>query len=258
METLRIHEVDAAAVITLDRPEAGNSLSLEMAIEIQAVLDRYRARPDIRALVFTGAGDRFFCTGGDIKAYRKIETPAALEAAFSRVRDVLDAIEALEKPTVAAINGYALGGGAELALTCDLRFIASHAKFGFPQSRLGIIPGWNSTARLVEHVGRSVAMRLLYTGETLDAEGALALGLVDGVAQDDALARSLSFVGEMRSAAPLALGGAKKAVMAALRLPLLQARAIANQTFSDLWFTDDHREAERAFAEKRAPQFAGK
>ena len=246
----------SALVLTLNRPDAGNAVSVELAGELRAALEECRGDSSIRSVVITGAGPRYFCTGGDVKRYALIEDAAALNDAFDRVRALLDLIEALDKPVIAAINGFAVGGGTELALACDLRIAVRSAQIGFPQVRLGILTGWDGTARLLENVGRSTAMRLLLSGERVGAEEALRLGLVDEVADDgQALAAALVFAHKLDKAAPMAIGAVKRTVLDTLRGDRAAAIARARKQFAALWFTKDHKEAEIAFAEKRVPRF---
>ncbi len=248
-----------AMVLTICRPHAGNSIDTPTALGLAAILQQHRRNTALRAVIVTGEGGKFFCSGGDLKAYRALKTKAQLTAAFGRVRKLLDAIEAFPLPVIAAIDGYALGGGMELALACDLRFASAGASVGFPQSRLGLIPGWNGLQRLVELVGRSKALKLLYTGERMAAAQALDLGLLDGVSQGQtALDYSLEFAGRLAEVAPLSLGATKVVAMAALRSSSKTAAGIAAREFERLWFTRDHREAEAAFAEKRPPVFEGR
>jgi enoyl-CoA hydratase len=247
--------VGGALVVTLDRPAAGNALDAATIAALRAHLDAAAADPALRCIVLTGSG-RFFCAGGDLKAYRALTDAAALEQVFGAARSLLHAIEAHPLPVIAAIDGYAIGGGAELALACDLRVAGEGASLGLPQLRLGIIPGWDGMERLASLVGRGTAMRLLLTGERLRAEAALALGLVD-IAAPVALDAALDIAGGLDRAAPLAIRGAK-AAMRALSLPRAEARDAAAAIFARLWFTEDHREAERAFAEKREPTFHGR
>lgn len=252
---LREARAGGALVLTLDRPAAGHALDEALIAALRARLDAAASDAALRCVVLTGSG-RFFCAGGDLKAYRDLEDAAALERVFGAARALLDAIEAHPLPVIAAIDGFALGGGAELALACDLRVAGEGASLGFPQLRLGIIPGWDGMERLAGLVGRGSAMRLLLTGERLAAGPAQALGLVDVVAPV-ALDAALDVAARLDRAAPLAIRGAKEA-MRALSLPRDGSRAAAAAIFARLWFTEDHREAERAFAEKREPRFHGR
>jgi enoyl-CoA hydratase/carnithine racemase len=257
-QSIRATRSGSALILTICRPEAGNSIDIQTAKALSAALRLAHGDRSLRAVIITGSGKKFFCTGGDLKAYRAFKNKLALESAFGRVRRLLDNFEKFPLPILAAIEGYALGGGMEMALACDLRFAAATAKLGLPQGRLGLIPGWNGIQRLVELVGRGTAMRLLYTGETLTAAEAHTLGLVDEVAQGQrALERALAFTATIDKVAPLSLGATKTVALASLRVSRAAARRIATREFERLWFTADHREAEVAFVEKRAPKFVG-
>ncbi|MCP3417940.1 enoyl-CoA hydratase/isomerase family protein [Bradyrhizobium brasilense] len=246
-------------MLTISRPQAGNSIDTPTALQLDQTLRRHRRNRALRAVIVTGAGGKFFCTGGDLKAYRSLKTKAQLSSAFGRVRKLLTAFESFPLPVIAAIDGYALGGGLELALACDLRFASSEAKLGFPQSRLGLIPGWNGAQRLVELVGRSRAVKLLFAGETIGAADALRLGLIDELSDGrSAEQQALDFVKRLEPVAPLSLGATKSVALAATRLDSRAAERAATKAFEQLWFTRDHREAEAAFVEKRTPRFTGK
>ena len=250
-----VAESRGALVITINRPEAGNSISLATAQTMRSALAESRGRRDLKGIVITGAGGKFFCAGGDLKAYRALETPEQLSETFGFVRELLNDVEKHPLPVVAAIDGYALGGGGELALACDLRFATARSTIGFTQAVLGLIPGWNGTERLVATVGRSAAMRLLLEARRLNAQEALNLGLIDEVAEtDDVLDQALSYLEGLR-AAPLALSAVKEAVQACAQGKSVD---VTSKIFERLWFTDDHREAEAAFAEKRQPVFRGR
>ncbi len=173
------------------------------------------------------------------------------------MRKLLDQIEASPLPVIAAINGYALGGGLELALACDQRIATQRAQVGMPQSRLGLIPGWNGAERLVETVGRARAMHLLLKGERLEAARAEAIGLVDFVVEGSALQAAIDYAASLEDCAPLALRAGKQAVMSALRRPRAETRSLTSDLFAQLWFSKDHREAEHAFLAKRKPRFEG-
>lgn len=247
-------ESNGSLVLTINRPEAGNSMSLEAARAMRSALADCRDRADLRSVVITGAGGKFFCTGGDLKAYRALETPDQLAETFGLVREMLFEIEQHPLPVIAAIDGYALGGGAELALACDVRFATEGATIGFPQANLGLIPGWNGTERLVATVGKPMAMRLLLEARRVPARQALALGLIDHVVETgSALDYCLAYSAQLH-AAPLAARAVKAAVQACKSWP---GPDVTSQLFETLWFTADHREAELAFVEKRQPLFKG-
>jgi enoyl-CoA hydratase/carnithine racemase len=257
MDRLQIEKIGVSLVLTIDRVAAGNSLDLRTAEALSAAVSDAAADGDLRAIVITGAGERFFCSGGDLKAYQAIVSAEVLESTFGRVRKLLDQFESCPLPIIAAINGYALGGGMELALACDTRIATRSAKLGFPQSKLGLIPGWNGVERLVETVGRSRAMHLLLRGERLDASRAEEIGLIDFVVNGSAMQAGIEYASSLSENAPLSLDASKRAVLSALRLPPAESRPVTSALFERLWFSQDHREAERAFMEKRSPKFRG-
>ncbi|MEO7402714.1 MAG: enoyl-CoA hydratase/isomerase family protein, partial [Burkholderiales bacterium] len=225
----------AALVLTLNRPDAGNAISADVSRAFGPRVDAARGDATLRAVIITGAGDRYFCTGGDVKAYARLESPAALDRAFILMRDVCDALEALPCPVIAAVNGYAVGGGAELMLACDLRIAETQAQIGFPQSRLGIMPGWDGTDRLLRTVGRANAARLLFSGKRVSAPDALALGLVDEVApRGGALDQALALAATFAEVAPLSLGAIKFALRDAAGTDQAGARARAREAFARL------------------------
>jgi enoyl-CoA hydratase len=256
---VRCTRTGAALVLTICRPEAGNSVDQATAKALGDALRANRNDTTLRAVIVAGEGGKFFCSGGDLKAYRALKTKKQLATAFGRVRKLLDDFEAFPLPVLAAIDGYALGGGMEMALACDLRFATEGAKLGVPQGRLGLIPGWNGAQRLVELVGRGATLRLLLTGEALTAEQAHAVGLVDELAGGtSALDHALAFTERLTKMAPLALSSIKTVVRASVRSSAKIGAQVATREFEKLWFTVDHREAEAAFAEKRQPSFIGK
>ncbi len=246
-------------VLTLNRPEAGNAISREVALALGDHLRNCTSDKTLRALVITGSGPRYFCTGGDVKAYAKLSNAEELDRVFNLMRDVCDAIEALPCPVIAAINGFTVGGGAELSLACDLRIAEMSAQIGFPQSRLGIMPGWDGTERLVRTVGRASAAKLLFSGKRVSATEARELRLVDEAVPDgQALNRALELAASFAEVAPLSLGAIKTALReAGSSQSTDRLRARAREAFARLWFTQDHKEAERAFEEKRTPVFTG-
>ena len=150
---------DDCLIMRLNRPHDGNAINLAVAQSLAAIIETCRKDSSLRAVILTGSGNKFFCAGGDVKAYATIETEAALNEVFDTIRALLDALEQLPCPVISAINGYAIGGGAELSLACDFRVIEQGAQIGFPQSRLGILPGWNGISRLVPLVGRAAAAK---------------------------------------------------------------------------------------------------
>ena len=258
-EVLRRERAGAVELLVINRPDAGNAMSSEVTAALEAALDAISADDSVRAVVITGAGDRYFCAGGDIKKYRELRTREQLAATFEHPRRLLNRIERLPLPVIAAINGYALGGGAELAVACDIRVAAPDAQIGFPQVRLGIILGWQSIGRLARHCGHGTAMQLLGTGEPVSAAEAHRIGLVNEVVSSgDVREGALAFADHFSAAAPKALADTKRLLLSTYEEPPEHARRLADEAFEALWLSEDHREAEAAFAEKRPPAFKGR
>ncbi|MBW3569770.1 MAG: enoyl-CoA hydratase/isomerase family protein [Gemmatimonadetes bacterium] len=256
-ETLRIEQDGAVAVLTIDRPEKRNALSGQVRAELVAALDALRDDGTVRVLVITGAGDRAFVAGADIGEFAE-RTPLEQRAAMTG-RRVFDEVAAYPKPVIAMINGFCLGGGCELALACDVRIAAESARLGQPEINLGIIPGGGGTQRLPRVVGTGQAMRLILSGEIIDAAEALRIGLVDVVHPDAALhERALEFARGMAAKSPVALRMAKSAVRAAAEMPLSAGVQYETELFVTCFASDDRREGVAAFLEKRPASFAGR
>jgi enoyl-CoA hydratase len=245
----------AVALLEIRREQAGNSASSEVLEGLMAFFASVPARDTLRAVVLTGAGERFFCSGGDVKRYAALRTPQDLEVAFGRARALMDCIENCPVPVIAAINGWCLGGGSELMLACDIRIASHHARIGFPYNRLSLIPGWHGTERLVRTVGDAWARYLLLVGEPVDAAQACAIGLVHEVSEEGARHRALELARTLATRAPRSSGAVKRVLASVRRDPPAVSRRIADDEFESLWFSDDHREAEAAFAQKRPPRF---
>lgn len=258
-DVLRVERSGAALVLTITREHAGNSMSREVTAAMEAAIADTEGDRSLRAIVVTGSGEKFFCSGGDIKQYRDLDTRERLAEVFARPRTLLDHLETLPVPVIAAVNGYALGGGAELMLACDIRFAAPEAKIGFPYVKLSLIPGWHGIDRLSRNCGYGAAMHLLTTGEAVSATEAKRLGLINEVVPDGGVVEAALKLSErLEAAAPLSLAATKRVLRSAYTTPREQARKLAEDAFADLWMSDDHREAEAAFAEKRPPKFRGK
>jgi enoyl-CoA hydratase len=257
-EPIRYERVGHAVLLTIDRPGAGNSIDLATAAAFAAAITRIDSDPGIRGVIVTGQGGRIFCSGGDLKAYASFETTEDLQEMVSRLGGLLDQLEALSCPVIAAIDGQAIGGGAELAIACDMRIASSDATIVFPQVKLGILPGWNGLERLTRLCGTSTAMRLLMSAHRVRAEEALRCGLVDEIAPGSAVDAALNFVASLDGAAPLALASIKALVRQSAAVPRDVARKAITDKLIELWFSADHREAERAFREKRPPVFVGR
>ncbi|OGA31518.1 MAG: hypothetical protein A3G80_04315 [Betaproteobacteria bacterium RIFCSPLOWO2_12_FULL_62_13b] len=255
---LRSEREGSAVILSIDRPEAGNAISLEVARELRVQLAHVAKNKHLRAVILTGAGGRFFSSGGDLRRYSRLHTGRQLDRVFGYLRQTLTTIERLDKIVIAAIDGIALGGGAELSLACDLRIASRGARIGFPQARLGLSPAWHGARRLVELLGRGAAMRLLLSAEPVPATEAQRIGLVDVLTlRGTALAAALDWTRQLERAGPLALGAIKRVLLAAARQRSARSVRLEEDVFRRLWLSDDHREAERAFLEKRAPRFRG-
>lgn len=246
---------DDIAVITVDRQEALNALNQDVLIELSLAFEAAEANAAVRALVVTGAG-RAFVAGADIGGMRELGDAFAGRELALLGQDVFGALAALPFPTIAAINGFALGGGLELALAADLRVAGPGAKLGLPEVGLGLIPGYGGTQRLPRLIGQGRALDLILTGRHVGAEEALQLGLVNRVV-DDALAGALELAAAAAKNSPLALGLAKESVVRGLDVTLTQGLEIEADLFGLASTSQDMREGTAAFLEKRAPKFTG-
>jgi enoyl-CoA hydratase len=256
-ETLRIERDEGVALVTIDRQEKRNALNATVRAELVAAVSRLAADDEVRVLVLTGAGDRAFVAGADIGEFAS-RTPLEQRAAMAPPR-VFEALADCPKPVIAMINGFALGGGCELALACDLRIAAEGARLGQPEINLGIIPGGGGTQRLPRVVGAGQAMRLILTGELIDAAEALRIGLVDMVYPAAELReRVLELARTMARRSPVALAMAKAAVRAAAEMPMAAGLAYEKELFVTCFASDDRTEGVAAFLEKREPRFRGR
>jgi enoyl-CoA hydratase len=255
-DTLLLDVADQVATITINRPDKRNALNTAVRREIVDALDQLRADDRARVVIITGAGDKAFVAGADIAEFAE-RTPLQQRDAMQG-RRVFDEVAAYPKPTIAMINGFALGGGCELALACDIRVAARSARFGQPEVRLGLIPGGGGTQRLPRLIGTGRALRLILTGDLVDAEEAYRIGLVDVLADEDELhARTMELARSMAAHSPVALRLAKNAVAAALETPLAAGLALERELFITAFASDDRREGVSAFLEKRSPTFTG-
>ncbi|HVT39391.1 MAG TPA: enoyl-CoA hydratase-related protein [Gemmatimonadaceae bacterium] len=255
-EFFLIDVADRVATVTVNRPDKLNALNGEIMRELGVLLDELSSRADVGAVVLTGAG-RAFVAGADISGLATAK-PGELER-FARTGQLLfRRIERSAKPIIAAVNGFALGGGVELALACHVRIASSAATFGLPEVKLGLIPGYGGTQRLPRLIGRGRAMQLILTGETIDAMEALRLGIANAVVASDALVDTArAMAGAMLRNGPVALTRAIEAVDAGLDTSLDDGLRLEARLFGSLEDTADMREGTRAFLEKRPAVFRG-
>lgn len=258
METLRLEEQGGIATLTLDRPKALNALSSQALDELSQTLRQLAARADLRALIVTGAGEKAFVAGADISELAQLSAVEANQ--FAELgHSVMALLEALPFPTLAAVNGFALGGGCELALACDLVYASEKAKFGLPEVSLGLIPGFGGTQRLTRLLGRSRAKELIFTGDMIDAAKAKEVGLVlDVVPADQLQAHCRKVAEKIASRGPLAIKQAKRAIEFGADADLRTGNELERQAFAALFGSEDQREGTKAFMEKRQATFQGR
>ena len=257
MDLIRSERRGAVALLTLDRPQALNALDVATLEAIEARVADVARDPGARALVLTGEG-RAFAAGADIAAMRPFGAAEAGE--FSRLgHRAFAALEALAIPTIAAVNGYALGGGCELALACDWIYASAKARFGQPEVNLGILPGFGGTSRLVRRVGVAWAKEIILSGEPIDAEQALRIGLANRVfAPEELLEKALAAGEAIAAKGPLAVAAAKRVIQHGQDADARVANALEQEAFAAAFATADRAEGMAAFLEKRAPKFEGR
>jgi enoyl-CoA hydratase len=247
---------DRIATLTVNRPDKLNALNSALIGELGSAMDELQAREDVAGIILTGAG-RAFVAGADIS---ELTAVSALEGKrlARRGQEIFRQFEISPKPTIAAVNGFALGGGCELAMSCQIRIASEAAKFGQPEVKLGLVPGYGGTQRLPRLVGRGRALQLLLTGEMIDAAEAHRIGLVNRVVSGDQLiSTATALIQQMLTNAPLAVAACIDMVDRGLEMPLDDALSLEATQFGVLIATDDTAEGTRAFLEKRAPRFRG-
>jgi len=253
-----VEDSEKIRTVVINRPEKLNALNGQVIGELAQVLAAAAADEGVRAVVITGSGEKAFVAGADIAEFVGL-SPAEAQAFAARGQAVFSSLEALRKPVIAAVNGFALGGGCELALACHLRVAASNARFGQPEVKLGLIPGYGGTQRLARTVGMGRALELLLTGRMIDAPTALAWGLVNRVVEPAELrsaARALA--NEVLAVSPMAVSRCLEAVTVGADLPLERGLELEASRFGLCFETEDMREGASAFLEKRAPVFPGR
>jgi enoyl-CoA hydratase len=254
-KNLLVEIKDKIAIIKFNRPSVLNALNQETLLELETTLDELAINSKVRVIILTGEG-KAFVAGADISQMSKFNPEEARE--FARLgHRVLSKLENLDKPVIAAINGYALGGGCEVALACDLRIMAENAKIGQPEVNLGIIPGFGGTQRLARLCGAGVAKELIYTGEMIDAQEAYRLGLVNRVVPAEKLMETAHAIAQkILEKGPLAIRLTKTVINRGLDSPLETAKELEIETFALCFASGEPKEGMNAFLEKRKPEWA--
>jgi enoyl-CoA hydratase len=248
----------AVAVVTVNRPEALNAIDLATITLLRDRLRELAVDDGVRAVVLTGSGEKAFIAGADIK-YMSTLSVLQARAWGALGHECATLLETMPKATVAAVNGFALGGGCELALGCDIRYASTRARLGQPEINLGILPGWGGSQRLARVVGLGIAKELIFTGRLVDAEEAHRIGLVNAVfAPEELMGKALELAQQLAAKSPAAMAFAKQATNLSLQGALADGLAQEATLFAALFATDDQSEGMAAFIEKRAPGFTGK
>lgn len=257
-ETLLCEVKDHVATVTLNRPQVLNALNSTVFNELDQAFMKLVGNVEVRVILLTGAGEKAFAAGADIGEIARLDI-ATGEAKARRGQEVLRMIETCGKPVIACINGFALGGGCELAMACTIRLASATARMGQPEVKLGLIPGYGGSQRLPRLVGRSMALKLLLTGEMVSATEALGIGLVDEVVPAGRLMeRAEELAKTIVGMAPLAVAGCMEAVRWGSELSLMAGTDVEAEIFGRLCGTEDKAEGTKAFLEKRSPVWQGR
>lgn len=255
---LLVEKAEGYAVVTFNRPEKLNALDVKTVTELYQVMKELNEDTSIRAVILTGAGEKAFVAGADIAEIEKHDATSGKIFAL-RGQKVFRYIEKMTKPVIAAVNGYALGGGCELAMSCHLRLASAKAKFGQPEINLGIIPGYGGTQRLPRLIGRTAATHLLLTGEMIDAQKALELRLVNEVVEPEQLLEKAQELATLLAGkAPVAVAYILNAIDRGSEVGIDEGLNIEADLFGSICATEDMKEGTRAFLEKRKPEFKGR
>ena len=257
MSILLQEEKDGVAVLTMNRPEAMNSLSSELSLALQKAVKEIGGRRDIRAVIITGAGDRAFCAGADLKERRDLDAEGKWQQR-SRIWELNEMIWRMPQPVIAAIHGFCLGGGFEVALYCDLRVAADNAVFSFPEMTLGAYPGAGAAVVLPRLIGRGRAKEIFFTARKVKAGEALSLGIVEWVVpRDQIVSKAFEVANEIKKSSPLGIAGIKQMVNFGADLTFEEANALNDKLRRPLEGTKDYLEGITAFFEKRPARYIG-
>ncbi|MBI4776805.1 MAG: enoyl-CoA hydratase/isomerase family protein [Deltaproteobacteria bacterium] len=256
-ETLLFEKDENIAIITFNRPDVLNAINQQVVSELDQALDAVAADPEIKALVLTGAGGKAFVAGADIKSMVSL-TPVEAKRFAAAGQDVLFKLQFLHTPTIAAVNGFALGGGLEIAMSCDFIYASDRSKFGQPEINLGVIPGWGGTQRLTRLVGKPMAKELCLTGAVIKADEAKAIGLINKVFPADGLMTEVIKTAKlMASKGRVALRAIKHSIDRGFDMDVRNAMAYEVESFATCFSSEDQKEGMSAFLEKRPAVFKG-
>ena len=257
IETLLVEHLDGVALLTINRPDKLNALNQQVRDDLLEALEAIENDDSLRVVVITGAGEKSFIAGADISEFEG-RSPFDQRHAM-RFPRIFDVMASFPKPVIAMVNGFCLGGGCELAMSCDLRIASEKARFGQPEIKLGLIPGGGGTQRMPRLIGLGHAMRLMLTGDMIGADEALQIGLVEQVVpHEDLKARTLELAGRIAQMSPLTLRVAKEAVRASERMPIEEGILYERDLFCLCFSTEDKKEGVEAFLQKRPAQWQGR
>ncbi len=257
MQTLSLSFQKQVLIITINRPDKLNALNKNVIEELSAAVKDVYNNPEIKSAIITGSGPKAFVAGADISEFTALDAAGGKALAEKGQTNLFNKIENSPKPIIAAVNGFALGGGCELAMACHFRIASNNAKFGQPEVNLGLIPGYGGTQRLTQLIGKGRAMEMILTGKMIDANTALQYGLVNDVTTpEDLLSKTMTILEMINSKAPLAVAGSIKAVNAVFN-ESVDGYQLEINTFGELFDTADAKEGAAAFLEKRKPVFKG-
>ncbi len=256
--TLLIAEEDGVAVVTINRPKALNALNSTVLDELARAFDEFAVNDAVKAVIVTGSGEKSFVAGADITQMKDMNV-AEGKIFAEKGQNTFLKIEQCPKPVIAAVNGFALGGGCELSMACDIRIASENAKFGQPEVGLGIVPGFGGTQRLPRLVGRGMAKLLIYTGDMIDAQEALRIGLVQKVvAPESLLTEAKGVVKRILKKSSIAVNFAKDAINRGMEMDIPNAMQYEAYIFGTCFASEDQKEGMTAFVEKRKPAFSGR
>ncbi len=256
-ETLILENRDGIFVLTINRPKVLNALNHTVLSELNSAIDYIKSQESVLGLVITGAGDKSFVAGADISEF-KGKTPEEARKQSEWGQSIFKKIEDLPFPSIAAINGFALGGGLELAMSCTFRYASPNAKVGQPEVKLGLIPGYAGTQRITRLIGHSKALEICMTGRMVKAEEALKLGIVDRIVEDNLVEEAIKSIKDIQKNSPIAVYYCKKAIMEGKEMPFEKACALEANLFGLCFATEDAKEGVSAFLEKREANFKGR